>query len=238
MCFISPLKLIHKEDNSVIHNRRALISFLFVSLLSACSRPTHTVPYFPPVVKGIAGGAAAGAVIGSAGGFGVPIGTGVGAALGTIIGYDIQSRRPDYDLLQDQMRHYGIQLVRIGEDQRIIIPADRLFYGNSPRMKRDGEKLLSLVIHYMCHYQFVSAKVSGYTDNFGSHKRNQVLSQARASTVAEFLSQDYFDTRMIFASGYGDSLPIAANDHALGRAYNRRIEITYRVLPTRHSTFS
>lgn len=213
-------------------HRKVLISILLASsLLTACSKPEHTVPYIHPAFKGAAIGAASGAAAGAVGGF-APLGAAIGGVAGTVIGYDYAQREPRYLKLERRLQYIGVQFVRIGEDQKIIIPASRLFYRNSPRLKGQAKETLNMVIEYMTQYKFLTLNIEGFTDNVGMPKRNVVLSTAQAQNVATFLWRSHFDKRMIFSSGYGDASPISQNTTKLGRAYNRRIEISFRVMPT------
>ena len=72
-------------------------------------------------------------------------------------------------------------------------------------------------------------QVDGYTDNTGSEQVNQVLSDARANAVKEWLQKraprNFPDSRFRVA-GHGSQNPVATNDTVVGKAANRRVEIT------------
>ena len=72
-------------------------------------------------------------------------------------------------------------------------------------------------------------QVDGYTDNVGTEAVNQVLSDARASAVKDWLQKhaprNFPDNRFKIA-GHGSQNPVATNDTNAGRAANRRVEIT------------
>ncbi|KVD59166.1 flagellar motor protein MotB [Burkholderia ubonensis] len=70
-----------------------------------------------------------------------------------------------------------------------------------------------------------SIEVSGYTDSQGSDAYNQRLSEQRAQTVAQYLSDHGVRARQFSAKGYGKANPVASNATAQGRAKNRRVEI-------------
>lgn len=67
-------------------------------------------------------------------------------------------------------------------------------------------------------------EVGGYTDNIGEDDRNQVLSQRRAKTVANFLIEKGVNAKLLKPKGYGESAPIGDNSTEEGRIKNRRIE--------------
>jgi len=68
--------------------------------------------------------------------------------------------------------------------------------------------------------------VSGYTDSRASEQHNQALSERRAASVVSYLRQHGLQSERYEVHGYGESRPIASNATALGRAQNRRVEIT------------
>lgn len=67
-------------------------------------------------------------------------------------------------------------------------------------------------------------EIGGYTDNIGEDDRNQVLSQRRAKTVANFLIEKGIDAKLLNPKGYGEAVPIGDNSTEEGRIKNRRIE--------------
>jgi len=67
-------------------------------------------------------------------------------------------------------------------------------------------------------------EVQGHTDNFGKPALNLILSQKRADAVREYLIGKGIDVKRITSHGYGDTLPIASNATAAGKAKNRRVE--------------
>ncbi|MBM4265708.1 MAG: hypothetical protein FJ144_03670 [Deltaproteobacteria bacterium] len=76
----------------------------------------------------------------------------------------------------------------------------------------------------------VSIEVAGHTDDRPIHTTayasNLELSLARASRIArDLVAAEPGIAERVFASGYGEQRPVAANDEARGRARNRRIEI-------------
>ncbi|MFN3846754.1 MAG: OmpA family protein, partial [Paracoccaceae bacterium] len=68
----------------------------------------------------------------------------------------------------------------------------------------------------------------GHTDNTGSAAYNYDLSQRRANSVANVLSQNGVPAGRITTIGRGFDQPIASNASAQGRAQNRRVEIIIR----------
>jgi outer membrane protein OmpA-like peptidoglycan-associated protein len=67
--------------------------------------------------------------------------------------------------------------------------------------------------------------VAGHTDSTGSLQHNQLLSERRALSVANYLTQQGIDNRRFDVRGYGPTQPVATNATEAGRAQNRRVEI-------------
>ena len=68
-------------------------------------------------------------------------------------------------------------------------------------------------------------ELSGYTDNIGSDKDNQKLSEARAKSARDYLISIGCKAENITAIGYGSKNPVETNSTDEGRAKNRRVEI-------------
>ena len=73
--------------------------------------------------------------------------------------------------------------------------------------------------------------IEGHTDSIGTDSANQVLSQARAQTVVDYLVTQGVDRSILRADGFGESRPIFSNTTLAGRAQNRRVQLRRRPLP-------
>lgn len=101
------------------------------------------------------------------------------------------------------------------------IAASVTFATASATIDADGRKLLDAVAKCLAEGNY---EVSGHTDNVGSDKVNDPLSQRRADAVRTYLVGKGVDAARLTAKGYGSKRPIASNDTDEGRAQNRRIE--------------
>jgi OOP family OmpA-OmpF porin len=71
--------------------------------------------------------------------------------------------------------------------------------------------------------------VVGHTDNEGSLASNLALSQRRAEAVVQALIEgESIAPDRLAAEGVGMLAPVASNDTAVGRAFNRRVELVLR----------
>lgn len=73
-----------------------------------------------------------------------------------------------------------------------------------------------------------AVEIHGHMDNIGQAGADarQVLSEGRAKAVAAWLTSHGVAANKVAAKGYGKARPIAENDSDLGRAFNRRIEVS------------
>ena len=93
-------------------------------------------------------------------------------------------------------------------------------------VKAESFALLDSVGTVLVSYPTLLIEIGGHTDNRGDAKRNQTLSEARASAVLTYLEQKFplLSPTQFTAKGYGSSMPVAPNSTTLGRARNRRVE--------------
>lgn len=67
--------------------------------------------------------------------------------------------------------------------------------------------------------------VEGHTDDVGTDKHNDELSQGRAESVMAYLVKRGVAPERLEAKGFGERRPIADNGSAEGRSKNRRVEL-------------
>ncbi len=71
----------------------------------------------------------------------------------------------------------------------------------------------------------VRVQIAGFTDDRGSARRNQRLSERRAAAVRDWFVQHGLHAGRFEVHGYGEAQPVESNDTSEGRARNRRIEL-------------
>lgn len=82
---------------------------------------------------------------------------------------------------------------------------------------------LDRLISFMKNNNYV-IEISGHTDNVGSLESNMTLSDNRANSVLQYLTEKGISADRLEAKGYGETVPIKDNKSEEGRAYNRRVE--------------
>lgn len=99
-----------------------------------------------------------------------------------------------------------------------------LFETGKATLKSESMTEIEKVAAYMKKNPRVRFEVQGHTDNQGSDKVNDPLSQQRAEAVVKALANFGVDDFNLKAVGKGSHEPVADNKTEAGRAKNRRVE--------------
>ncbi len=67
--------------------------------------------------------------------------------------------------------------------------------------------------------------IEGHADNTGADGYNVALSEKRSMVVRDVLSANGVAADKIAVAGFGETVPVAPNDQASGRAQNRRVNV-------------
>ncbi|MEJ2532334.1 MAG: OmpA family protein [Halioglobus sp.] len=194
------------------------------TLLAACTTNPYTGEQ--QASKTAAYGAGAAAVCGLVGAIesgkharNAALGCGiVGAGVGAYM--DAQENK-----LRAQLQGTGVQVVREGDNIRLIMPGNITFETDSYNLRPDFYPVLNSVATVLAKYADTAIRVSGHTDNTGGRQYNQTLSEKRAGSVAEYLTAQGVARQRMVVQGQAFDQPIADNATAAGRAQNRRVEI-------------
>ncbi|MCU8269081.1 OmpA family protein [Vibrio vulnificus] len=101
--------------------------------------------------------------------------------------------------------------------------AETLFAINSSKLSNTSS--LDGVLADLLHYPLTQINIIGHTDNTGSQKYNQWISERRAQSVANYFIENGVNPERVTTSGRGEDMPIADNSTESGRAMNRRVEM-------------
>jgi outer membrane protein OmpA-like peptidoglycan-associated protein len=99
------------------------------------------------------------------------------------------------------------------------------FDTNSATLRLDSETTLHKALAVIEKRHDSRWVIAGYTDGRGSAELNQRLSDARASSVRDWLVSHGAAEDRLTAHGYGASHFVADNETEEGRARNRRVEL-------------
>ncbi|GAB3009048.1 OmpA family protein [Niabella terrae] len=171
---------------------------------------------------GVGGGAAVGAVIGKATGntaMGAIIGAAVGGTAGAIIG-----KKMDKQAEEIKQEVPGAKVERVEEGIVVEFSSAVLFGFDQATLTAQSQSTLDDLVTILNKYPDTDVEIQGHTDNTGTAKYNQGLSERRASVVSNYLSGHGIGLERLNTVGYGLNNPKYSNETAEGRAQNRRVE--------------
>jgi outer membrane protein OmpA-like peptidoglycan-associated protein len=107
----------------------------------------------------------------------------------------------------------------------IVNMSDVLFDTAKYSLRPAAREKLARVAGILAGHPGLRLQVEGYTDSVGSDEYNQQLSEHRAGSVRDYLTQAGIPTASVTAKGFGKTLPVASNSTSGGRQQNRRVEL-------------
>jgi len=125
--------------------------------------------------------------------------------------------------VMDSKVRANFQMDRIDVGAKMILK-NIFFETNRANIKPESAAELELVADLLKQNPTIRLEISGHTDNVGSYRANQKLSEARAKSVVDYLVEQGVSRDRLEYKGYSFNQPIADNSTAEGRAQNRRVE--------------
>jgi outer membrane protein OmpA-like peptidoglycan-associated protein len=120
----------------------------------------------------------------------------------------------------------GCPIVKEEVVKKVKVAAGNIFFvSGSAKLLTKSYKSLNEVAAILKDDTDLKLDIEGHTDNTGSDKVNQPLSEKRARTVWEYLKSKGVEESRIQSAGYGSSRPLADNKTLKGRTLNRRVEL-------------
>ncbi|MCW8108897.1 OmpA family protein [Alteromonas ponticola] len=181
--------------------------------------------------KGAAIGAVVGALLGKATGdhdkSRYAWGAAVGAIAGGAIGKYMDKQEQE---LREELADTGVDVVRDGDNLRLIMPGDITFATDSASISPNFNPVLNDVAKVVNNYEKTVLMIKGHTDDTGSDQYNQGLSERRAEAVKSQLTSYNVNPTRITTVGLGEYKPKVPNDSAANRQMNRRVELEIRPL--------
>lgn len=174
---------------------------------------------------GVVGGGAVGAGVGKVAGntaLGAVIGAVVGGAAGAIIGKKMDKQKRE---LETSIPDATIETVNEGEALKITFDSGILFATNSSTVGDASKSALRNFATSLKSNPDTYIRIVGHTDNTGRVDYNQALSEKRAQSVYDYLSDQGVNLSRMTFEGKGIHEPVATNDTPAGRSLNRRVEI-------------
>lgn len=127
------------------------------------------------------------------------------------------------DYKDDKPYELDIPLIPVRVGERVIL-RNVFFDTDKYILKPKSHTELNKLLIFLRKYPKVKIELSGHTDNQGTEKHNQELSENRAKAVYDYLLEKGINPKRLTYVGYGFSQPIDTNDTSEGRANNRRTE--------------
>jgi OOP family OmpA-OmpF porin len=99
------------------------------------------------------------------------------------------------------------------------------FGSDSSELTTPSKISLDATAAELARHPDMRVEIAGHTSSTGPAEYNQMLSERRAQSVADYLISKGLDADRFTVKGYGESEPIADNTTREGRARNRRVEM-------------
>lgn len=122
----------------------------------------------------------------------------------------------------------GIQVITIGQEYMVSIPASYLFYDQSPRLRWSAYGLLNEVSTFIKQFRKIEIDITSFSSKYKSNQRERALTIARSRAVGSYLWSQGVDSRFIFTQGLGSEKPIIGYSQGGDKSPNARVEITFR----------
>ncbi|ALG66594.1 OmpA family protein [Beggiatoa leptomitoformis] len=202
----------------------AMVSAL---ILSGCGASSQTKTVGAGAGIGAVAGGVLGGVIGHQSGNkkeGAIIGAVAGTMLGAFIGQRMSQQTEELEKVP------GVETVNYDkEQQKIEARMKILFDWDKSDIKASESIKLDELAQVFSKYPENIVTIEGHTDSDGTDAYNKDLSERRAGAVELFLRRKNIGISSLSSMGYGESMPIASNSTAAGKAQNRRVEIKISV---------
>lgn len=207
--------------------RKIFYCGLITSLLTSCYNPPYN-NFKPvhPMPKRVATGAVVGTSVGAAT-TGTVAGALVGTAAGGVAGAIVGLNKTSKNSIIEELNKENIEFIQYGDTMTLIVPVDKYFMFESPRLNEICYPGLINIIRLLKFYPYSPVYVAGFTDNVGTRYHKKLMSQTQAETILTFLWANNIPAQLLKAEGYGDKNDVGDNQLIHGSAFNRRIEIQW-----------
>ena len=143
---------------------------------------------------------------------------------------ELEQARDLSDRLSAELRRLEAQVAALKTHETehgwiLTLGSDVLFDIGDAKLKPEGRRAIAKVARFMREQPERKIVIEGFTDDRGSPRLNQRLSEARAQAVRDALVEEGVEPQRIVARGLGPAYPVAGNNDAHGRSLNRRVEI-------------
>ena len=154
---------------------------------------------------------------------GASVGAAVGATTGALIGRKMDKAAAEAKKVEGAK----VELVDVNglPAVKVTFESGILFGFNSSTLSAEAKENLAEFAGVLKTTPDADVAILGHTDNVGSDKANQSVSEKRAKAVANFLVEQGVESQIKDVFGMSYNQPIASNDTEEGKAQNRRVEV-------------
>jgi len=156
------------------------------------------------------------------------VGASVGAAVGATTGALIGRKMDKAAEAAKQVEGAQVELVDVNglPAVKVTFESGILFGFNSSELSDEAKASLTEFAEVLKSTPDADVAILGHTDNVGTEKANQSVSEKRAKAVAKYLTeQEVAETQIKDVLGMSFNQPVASNDTEEGKAQNRRVEV-------------
>jgi len=139
--------------------------------------------------------------------------------------------------IKDNRKHFAYADTKF-EPGSVKVYHNIYFGVEEPVLRPESFPVLDSIADFLYYHPELFVEIGAHTDGIGTESYNAKFSKSRAQAVYQYLVKQGIPNVRLAVMGYGESLPIAANeknglDYPEGRAVNRRIEmkVTYLFYP-------
>jgi outer membrane protein OmpA-like peptidoglycan-associated protein len=143
-------------------------------------------------------------------------------------GYLFHSENFDIPVMKEY-QEIGLEILldKIEAGKKILL--NNIFYDfDKASLRLESTYELERLTKLMNEYPTIKIEIASHTDSIGTNEYNQILSNARAKSVVDWLTTHGIDVSRLVYKGYGETEPAASNKTSEGRQLNRRTE--FRIL--------
>lgn len=125
--------------------------------------------------------------------------------------------------------NFGCPVIAAAVIEKINLAAKNIFFvTGSSKLLAKSFSSLDNVVKILKDNPTYMVDIEGHTDTTGTHEKNMILSNQRASSVKAYMVSKGIDESRITSKGFGPDRPIASNKTTAGKAQNRRVEMKLR----------
>ena len=228
-------------------NKLARLSVLLFPLLAACYPTPGPDKTVAGAILGGGWGTGAGAVVGNQVGHvgpGMAIGAGIGAASGIMTGANLDAAEGEE---LEQERQMAALKVQVGQNQRALMAlqdslddrtrrinsmttSEQVFFDSErANLHMGSAAALERLANAMKNNPFIAViEIHGHADDLQTPTDNLKLSEARAKSVASFLSNQGISLSQMRVFAHGNTELAVSGQTEPGRQLNRRVEVLAR----------